>query len=71
MLRTPSQRALSAAVLACVGAQAAHWFITPMRHPDASSLRAGLVAIQARAGFGGAFWLLRSRRSDAADTPAS
>ncbi len=59
---TQSQRFFGGTVFAFVGAHAFHWFITPMRHPDAGALRTALVAVQALVGIGGAFWLLRSRR---------
>ena len=69
MTNTESQRLIGALLLALVGAQAVHWFITPIRHPDASALRTGLVAVQALVGLGGAAWLLRTRHR--ADSGAS
>jgi hypothetical protein len=47
--------------LALIGAQAVHWLLTPMAHPDASGLRTAGVVLQAIAGFGGAVWLATRR----------
>lgn len=58
MATRQSQHLFAAALLALVGAQAAHWFITPMRHPNAGAVQTVLVAVQAVVGVGGAFWLL-------------
>ena len=55
-----SQRLCGVVLLALIGAQAVHWFITPMRHPYTSALRQGLVAVQAFVAFGGTVWLMRS-----------
>jgi len=68
---TESLRQIGALLLALVGAQAVHWFITPMRHPEASALPTGLVAVQALVGLGGAAWLLRTRHWANSGAPAS
>jgi hypothetical protein len=60
-----------AGLLLSLGAQAIHWFITPMAHPDASTARELGVVIQAAVGFGGALWLcLRQRRRTTLSTAA-
>jgi len=46
-----------------LGAQAVHWFITPISHPDAGALRTTGVGVQAAIGFGGALWLFVRQRS--------
>lgn len=58
---------LLAGILAMIGAQAIHWFITPIAH-DASTVRNGLVAAQAVVGFGAAAWLIYRYRPRAATT---
>ena len=50
-------RGLFVGLLSGLGSQAVHWFITPMAHPDASSLREVGVALQLLVGYGGAAWL--------------
>lgn len=54
-------RGMFAGILLMLGAQGLYWFITTSAHPDASSLRTALVALQCVVGFGGTLWLLRSR----------
>lgn len=54
-------RGFLAAALLVVGAQAVHWFLTPMAHPDATDLRTGMAALQCVLGIGGGLWLLRAR----------
>ena len=56
-------RGLLVGILAMLGAQAAHWFLTPMNHPDASALRTTGVGIQVVAGFGGAIWTAMQQRA--------
>jgi hypothetical protein len=56
-------RGLLAGVLLMLGASAAHWFITPMAHPDASTMQRIGATAQALLGFGGFAWLTwRNRR---------
>lgn len=60
--RDTFNRGVMAGLLAMIGGQAVHWFLTPMSHPDATSLRVIGVAVQAVLGFGGAcLVMLRSR----------
>jgi hypothetical protein len=59
-------RGMLAGVLLTLGAYGINWFITPMRHPDATSLQQLAAGVQVLAGIGGAIWLIsrsRSRRS--------
>lgn len=58
-------RGLMVVLLAMVGAQAVHWFLTPANHPDASVLRTFAVGVQAAAGFGGALWVALRQRAAA------
>ena len=60
MMRTTTQRQVSAVLLSLVGAQAVHWFITPLQHPDAGLFRTSAVVVQAVLGIAGAVWLLRA-----------
>ena len=54
---------LLAGMLVMLGASAIHWFITPMAHPDASTMQRSGVIAQALIGFGGVAWLTwRNRR---------
>ena len=46
-------------VVAVVGGQAVHWFLTPMDHPEASMFRTVAVGVQAAVGFAGAIWAAR------------
>jgi len=55
-------RALVTVTLALAGGQAAHWFLTPANHPDASAIRTVGVALQGLVGFGGSYWLARRPR---------
>jgi hypothetical protein len=71
MASSQSYRYLGAFLFALLGARAGHWFITPMRHPDATTLRSALVALQFVVGLGGAIWLLRAERARESDVPAS
>jgi len=59
------KRGVMVGLLAMVGAQAVHWFITASPDTsDPSTLRTVAVAIQAVVGLGGALWLsLEHRRS--------
>jgi hypothetical protein len=50
-------RMVAVVVLATIGGQAVHWFLTPLNHPDASTLRTIGVGIQVVVGFGGALWV--------------
>ena len=56
-------RGLLTGMLLMLGAQAVHWFITPISHPDAGALRTTGVGVQAAIGFGGALWLFVRQRS--------
>ncbi|MEO7040980.1 MAG: hypothetical protein ABI035_01845 [Gemmatimonadaceae bacterium] len=59
-------RGALAGVLAMVGAIAAHWFITPARHPDAGRWAQIATLVELVVGFGGAAWLTwRQARSEA------
>ncbi len=61
-----------AGMLWMLGAYAVHWLITPMRHPDASSVERWFVLGQMVVGFGGGLWLYVRRRpaADGAHGPA-
>lgn len=56
-----------AGMLLIIGAQALHWFITP--HPEASSVRAMAVTLQALVSFGTAagIYLYHRRATHASD----
>jgi hypothetical protein len=56
-------RGMLAGMLLMLGAIALHWFITPMRHPDAGTIEYWLTGIQAVVGIGGAIWLIVRRRA--------
>jgi len=58
-----------AGILLMLGADALHWFITPMRHPDATTVNYVATAVQAIVGIGGAGWLF-VRRSRPSAPPA-
>jgi hypothetical protein len=49
------------ALLLFIAAQGGHWFITPMRHPNATSLDHWLVALQTLACASAAIWVYRRR----------
>ena len=53
---------LVAGMLLAVSAQAVHWLITPLQHPDAGPIRHGLVVAQAVVAGGVALYLIRARR---------
>jgi hypothetical protein len=59
-----------AGVLLMLGANALHWFITPMRHPDATTFQQLATGAQAVVGVGGAIWLITRWRVRRASTPA-
>lgn len=59
-------KGLFAGILLMLGGQAGHWFITPLAHPDASTLRHVLVALQAVIGFGGGAWFFSAARKSRA-----
>ena len=56
------ERGVIAGILVAIGASAVNWFITPMNHPDASTLRNVGVAIQAIVGLGVGIWLIIRER---------
>lgn len=53
-----------AGMLLMLAASGGHWLITPMRHPDATTLDRALVGVQVIVSFGVGLWLFwRHRRS--------
>jgi len=62
------ERGVIAGILVAIGASAVNWFITPMSHPDASTLRNVGVAIQATVGLGVGIWLIMRERIQRAKT---
>jgi hypothetical protein len=50
-------RASTIMMFTLLGAQALHWLMTPIRHPDASTVRTIAVVVQAFVGFGAVLWL--------------
>jgi hypothetical protein len=64
------ERGVFAGILVAVGASAVNWFITPMSHPDASTLRNVGVAIQAVLGLGVGIWLIMRERIRSTKTAA-
>ncbi len=57
------ERGVFAGILIAVGASAGNWLITPMSHPDASTLRTIDVAVQAVLALGVGVWLILRERS--------
>ena len=57
------ERGVFAGILVAFGANAVSWFITPMNHADASTLRIIGVAIQAVLGLGIGVWLIAREHS--------
>ena len=55
-------RGVLCGMLLMVAAASLHWFITPMAHPDATTLRAVGVATQTVASLLGAWWFSRTPR---------
>ena len=51
-----------AGMLWMLGAYGAHWFITPMNHPDAGVLETAASVAELVFGFGGGLWLYLRRR---------
>ena len=56
-------RGFVAGMLLMLGAYGVNWFITPMQHPDASTLQQLAAGIQVVVGVGGAIWLISRSRS--------
>ena len=68
------ERGVFAGILVAFGASAVNWLITPMSHPDASTLRTVGVVLQAVLGLGLGLWLIvreRSRRAKAGASTAA
>ena len=61
-MRAHFDRGVLTGTLLMLGASAVHWLITPMRHPDASTLEHAWAIAQALGAFGTAGWLLRFQR---------
>jgi hypothetical protein len=55
-----------------IAANAFHWFITPMAHPDASQGRMAAVGVQALAGLLLSAWTwIQAKRESAAQDPGA
>jgi len=69
------ERGVFAGIIIAFGANAVNWLITPMSHPDASTLRTVGVAVQAILGLGIGVWLIarerikRNKQTAAINTP--
>ena len=69
------ERGVFAGIIIAFGASAVNWLITPMSHPDASTLRTVGVAVQAILGLGIGVWLIarerikRNKQRAAVNTP--
>jgi hypothetical protein len=69
------ERGVFAGLIIAFGASAVNWLITPMSHPDASTLRTIGVAVQAILGLGVGVWLIaherikRNKQRAAVNTP--
>jgi len=62
-LAEPKSDTAIGALLLLVAAKSGNWLITPMRHPDASTLDYVLTWIQLGACLVAGIWLLRRARS--------
>lgn len=61
--RDTFSRGVMVGLLAMIGGQAVHWFLTPLSHADATPLRTAGVGVQALLGLGGALWIARRSRA--------
>lgn len=59
----PFEWGVVAGMLLILGADALHWFITPMQHPDASTMMRLAMGAQAVVGIGGGVWLIMRQRA--------
>ena len=67
---SPTNHTVTAALLWFITAQGGHWLITPMRHPDAGTLRTTLVSMQVLVCLAGIVWLWRTGRLKKSAPPA-